>query len=188
LEGSVRKANGKVRITAQLINASSDAHLWSEDYDRELKDIFTVQSDIAQHVTNALAVRLASGPQPADAGHVTEAQGAGTKDLEAYNTYLKGRYYYNKGTVEDLHRAIGYYDEAVRRDPSYALAHAAIADAYEQLVAYEGASAEKYSRARAAALKALELDDSLAEAHTALGVIKTFHDWDWAGADAEFRR
>src|SRR6185503_11823130 len=100
LEGSVRKAGGKVRVTAQLINASNDAHLWSEDYDRDLKDIFTVQTDIAQHVTNALAARLVSVsavtslPQT----HAKESRETGTKDLDAYNSYLKGRFYYNKGT------------------------------------------------------------------------------------------
>jgi len=191
LEGSVRTAGGKVRITAQLINATNDAHLWSEDYDRELKDIFTVQSDIAQHVANALAARLASASAaaaPSVETHVLQSKGAGTKDLEAYNAYLKGRFYYNKGTVEGLHKAIEYFDEAIRNDPSYALAYAATADTYEQLLGYEGVSAEKYSKARSAALKALELDQSLAEAHTALGVVKTFYHWDWAGADAAFRR
>ncbi len=190
LEGSVRKAGGKVRITAQLINATNDAHLWSEDYDRELKDIFTVQTDIAQHVANALAARLAfvSAVTTSPGTHAQESKGAGTKDLEAYNAYLKGRFYYNKGTVEGLHKAIEYFDNATRRDPSYALAYAATADTYEQLLGYEGVSTEKYSKARSAALKALELDQSLAEAHTALGVVKTFYDWDWAGADADFRR
>ena len=190
LEGSVRTAGGKVRITAQLINATTDVHLWSEDYDRELKDIFTVQTDIAQHVANALAARLAlvSAVTTSPGTHAQESKGAGTKDLDAYNAYLKGRFYYNKGTVEGLHKAIEHFDEAIRHDPSYALAYAAIADTYEQLSAYEGASAEKYVKARSAALKALELDPTLAEAHTALGVVKTFYDWDWAGAEAAFRR
>jgi TolB-like protein/class 3 adenylate cyclase/Flp pilus assembly protein TadD len=190
LEGSVRTADGKVRITAQLINATTDVHLWSEDYDRELKDIFTVQTDIAQHVANALAARLAmvSAVTTSPETHAQESKGAGTQDLEAYNAYLKGRYFYNKGTVEGLHKAIEHFDEAIRHDPSYALAYAAIADTYEQLLGYEGVSTEKYSKARSAALKALELDPSLAEAHTALGVVKTFYDWDWAGADAAFRR
>ncbi len=190
LEGSVRTADGKVRITAQLINATTDVHLWSEDYDRELKDIFAVQTDIAQHVATALAARLAlvSGVTSSPGAHAQESKGAGTKDLDAYNAYLKGRFFYNKGTVEGLHKAIEYFDDATRHDPSYALAYASIADTYEQLLGYEGASAEKYSKARSAALKALELDQSLAEAHTALGVVKTFYDWDWAGADAAFRR
>jgi adenylate cyclase len=190
LEGSVRQADGKVRVTAQLINAINDAHLWSEDYDRDLKDIFTVQTDIAQHVTNALAARLAivSAVTSSPETHAQESKGAGTKNLEAYNAYLKGRFFYNKGTVEGLHKAIEYFDDAIRLDPSYALAHAATADTYEQLVGYEGASTEKYSKARSGALKALQLDQSLAEAHTALAVVKTFYDWDWTGAEVDFRR
>jgi adenylate cyclase len=191
LEGSVRKAGDKVRITAQLINAGNDAHLWSEDYDRELKDIFTVQTDIAQHVANALVIRLASAPTPAaqpGTAHVQESQGAGTKDLDAYDAYLKGRFFYNKGTVEDLHKALPYYEEAIKRDQSYALAYAGLADAYGNLAAYEGATAELYSRTRSSALKALELDESLAEAHTSLGIVKAFHDHDLPGAGEAFRR
>ena len=188
LEGSVRKANGKVRITAQLINATSDAHLWSEDYDRELKDIFTVQSDIAQHVASALAAKLGAAPSAAVSEHVREAQGTGTKDLDAYNAYLKGRFYTNKGTVEGFHKAIPYYEEAIRRDASYAAPYAALADTFGNLVGYEAATSENYLKTKSNALKALELDDSLAEAHTSLGIVKAFYDYDLAGAGEEFRR
>ena len=189
LEGSMRKAGGNVRVTAQLINATSDAHLWSEDYDRELKDIFTVQTDIAQHVVNALAARLALVlATPSRETHAQAATGTGTKDLDAYNAYLKGRFYYNKGTVEDLHKAIPHFEDAIRRDPSYAPPYAGLADAYGNLAGYEGASAELYSKVRSAALKALQLDESLAEAHTSLGVVKAFYDYDLNGAEEEFRR
>jgi tetratricopeptide (TPR) repeat protein len=184
----VRQANGKVRITAQLINAASDAHLWSEDYDRELKDIFTVQSDIAQHVATALAAKLRSGVIASAGEHVQEAQGAGTKDLDAYNAYLKGRFYTNKGTVEDFHKAIPYYEEAIRRDASFALPYAGLADTFGNLVGYEAPTPENYAKTKSNALKALELDDSLAEAHTSLGIVKAFHDYDLAGAGEEFRR
>ena len=188
LEGSVRKAGGKVRITAQLINATSDAHLWSEDYDRDLKDIFTVQSDIAQHVTNALAAKLTSVSATGGTEHVREAHGVGTKNLDAYNAYLQGRFYYNKGTVEDLHKAIKHLDDAIRYDSAYAVAYAALAETYEQLTAYEGGAAELFPKARSAALKALQLDDSLADAHTALGVAKAFVDYDLPAAGEAFRR
>ena len=190
LEGSVRTAGGKVRITAQLINAINDAHLWSEDYDRDLKDIFTVQTDIAQHVANALAARLAlvSAATTSPGTHAQESKGAGTKDLEAYNAYLKGRFYDNKGTVEDLHKAIPHFENAIRRDPSYALAYAGLADTYANLVGYEGATAELYSKVRSAAVKALQLDDTLAEAHTSLGVVQAFYDYDLPSAGEEFRR
>jgi len=188
LEGSVRKAGSKMRITAQLINATSDAHLWSEDYDRDLKDIFTVQTDIAQHVANALAARLALAAAPLPEAHAMESKGTGTRDLEAYNAYLKGRFYYNKGTVEDLHKAVPHFEDAIRHDSSYALAYAGLADTYANLAGYEGATAELYSKVRASALTALRLDDSLAEAHTSLGVVKAFYDYDLPGAGEEFRR
>lgn len=188
LEGSARTAGGKVRITAQLINATNEAHLWSADYDRELKDIFTVQTDIAQHVANALAARLAlvSAVTPSRESNAQESNGAGTRDLEAYNAYLRGRFYANKGTVEDLHKAIPYFEDAIRRDPSFALAYAGLADAYGNLAGYEGATA--YSKVRSNALKALQLDESLAEAHTSIGIVKAFYDYDLPGAGEEFRR
>jgi tetratricopeptide (TPR) repeat protein len=190
LEGSARTAAGKVRITVQLINATNDAHLWSEDYDRELKDIFTVQTDIAQHVANALAARLAlvSEVTTLTDSRSQESRGAGTRDLEAYNAYLKGRFYANKGTVEELRKAIPYFEDAIRRDPSYAMAYAGLADAYGNLAGYEGATAGLYSKVRSAALKALELDESLAEAHTSIGIVKAFYDYDLPGAGEEFRR
>jgi len=181
LEGSVRTAGGKVRITAQLINATNDAHLWSEDYDRELKDVFTVQTDIAQRVADALAQQLGIS---ATAQH----EAGGTSNVGAYNAYLLGRFHYNKGDVEGLHKAVEYYEEAIAQDPSYAVAYAALADVHEQIAAYEGDSANRFPKARTAALKALDLDESVAEAHTALGVVKTFYERDWAGARESFER
>ena len=181
LEGSVRTAAGKVRITVQLINATTDAHLWSEDYDRELKDVFTVQTDIARRVADALSQRLGiSATAPREAG--------GTSNVGAYNAYLLGRFHYNKGDVEGLHKAVEYYEEAISQDPSYAVAYAALADVHEQLAAYEADSLNRFPKARAAALKALDLDDSVAEAHTALGVVKTFYERDWGGARESFER
>ncbi|HKQ26235.1 MAG TPA: adenylate/guanylate cyclase domain-containing protein [Burkholderiales bacterium] len=180
LEGSVRTASGKVRISAQLINPNTDAHLWAEDYDRELQDVFAVQRDIAQRVADALALKLGiSATAPAVAG---------TANVGAYNAYLLGRFHYNKGDVEGLHKAVEHYEEAISQDASYAVAYAALADAHEQLAAYEADSANRFPKARIAALKALDLDDSVAEAHTALGVVRTFYEWDWAGARESFER
>ncbi len=188
LEGSVRRAGGKVRVTAQLINTANEAHLWSEDYERELKDIFTVQTEIAQHVVSALAARLGLSPARSGGASGPESKGAGTQDLDAYSAYLKGRFYYNKGTVEDLRKAIPHFEEAIRRDPSFALPFSGLADTYGNLAGYEGATAELYAKVRSAAQKALELDDSLAEAHTSLGIVKAFYDYDLAGAGDSFRR
>ncbi len=181
LEGSVRTAGGKVRITAQLINAANDAHLWSEDYDRELKDVFTVQTDIAQRVADALAQQLGISA-------TAQREAGGTSNVGAYNAYLLGRFHYNKGDVEGLHKAVEYYEEAISQDPSYAVAYAALADVHEQIASYEGDSVNRFPKARTAALKALDLDDSVAEAHTALGVVKTFFEWDWGGARESFER
>ena len=181
LEGSVRKAGGKVRVTAQLINATNDAHLWSEDYDRELKDIFTVQSDIALRVAGALARRLGNSA-------TVQREAGGTSKIDAYNTYLLGRFHYNKGSPEGLHKAVEYYEEAISRDPSYAIAYAALADVHEQLAAFDSDSAHRFPKAREAALKALDLDPSVAEAHSALGVEKAFYEFDWIGARESFTR
>ena len=181
LEGSVRTAGSKVRITAQLINPTNDAHLWAEDYDRDLQDIFAVQRDIAQRVADALALKLGiSSTPPPEAG--------GTSNVGAYNAYLLGRFHYNKGDVEGLHKAVDYYEEAISQDMSYAVAYAALADVHEQIAAYEADSANRFPKARIAALKALDLDESVAEAHTALGVVKTFYEWDWDGARESFER
>jgi TolB-like protein/Tfp pilus assembly protein PilF len=182
LEGSVRTAAGKARITAQLINATNDAHLWSEDYDRELDDIFAVQADIARRVVDALAARLALPD-----GRPTKA--SGTPRLDAYNAYLRGRFQANKASAEGLESAIGYYEQAIRLDSSYALAYASLAEAYEQMPAVAGvATALVYPKAKAAAEEALRLDESLPEAHTALAVARAFFDWDWVGAEKSFSR
>ena len=178
LEGSVRKAEHKVRVTAQLINAGNEVHMWSEDYDRDLNDIFVVQSDIAQRVTDALAARLGALSTPSQANT--------TRDLEAYNAYLKGRFYYNKGAPPDLQQALRHFEDATKQDPSYAVAYAAIADTYEQLAGYDGNAEERMPKARAAAVKALELDESVAEAHMALGVVMAFYEWDFSRAEEAF--
>jgi len=180
LEGSVRKQGQRVRISAQLIQVSDGFHLWSETYDRDLTDIFVVQEEIAQSVAGSLRVTLLGEKLPSPRA---------TK-IEAYNAYLQGKYFYARPTKENLDKAITYYDQAVRLDPSYAPAWAALSRAHSlQAGAYSPAQLHhEYDSARQAAERALALDPSLAEAHAAVGQIGQYFDWDWAGADASYQR
>src|SRR2546422_7121525 len=178
VEGSVRQAGNRVRITAQLIHADNQAHLWSEDYDRDLTDIFAVQGDIAQRVTNALRVKLAA----AETLQVTERS---TRDLDAYNLYLKGRYHLNKLTEADIRKSIEYYGQAIERDPGFASAYSALADSYIWLPWIADIPVKEVSsKAKAAVAKALELNGTLAEAHSFAGGIKAWFEWDWPGAES----
>jgi TolB-like protein/class 3 adenylate cyclase/Tfp pilus assembly protein PilF len=194
LEGSVRKAGKRVRITAQLIQVATDSHLWSESYDRELEDIFAVQDDIAQSVVKELRAALlaekpdASASAAAKAEVQAAAKGRG-ENAEAYRLYLQGRFYEDRLTQEDTAKAIGYYRQALAIDPNYALAWAGLSRGY----ATEGASswrpaAEGFAMAREAAERALRLEPDLAEAHAALAEILMFYGWEWHGADASLRR
>ncbi|MBZ5646055.1 MAG: protein kinase [Acidobacteriia bacterium] len=179
LEGSVRKQANRVRITAQLINASDGFHLWSETYDRELNDIFIVQEDIAQSVAASLKVTLLGGKTPFSRG----------TNEEAYNAYLQGRYFYQRSSKENLEKAIGYYERAIKLDPKYALAFVGLAEAHGRQADWGYLPVvESYQKAREAARRALELNPNLAEAHAAMGLIKTIHDWDWVAADASYQR
>ena len=167
VEGSVQKANDQVRVNVQLINALTDAHLWADTYDRKLTDIFAVESEIAKTIAETLQARL-TGSERSSIGK------APTANPEAYELYLKGRFFWNKRTGDDLRKSIEYLKQAIAKDPGYALAYAALADSYGLLRFYGGASpAESVVPAQAAAKKALELDDSLAEAHASLGLIAT---------------
>ena len=180
LEGSVRKAGDKLRIAAQLISVADGFHLWSETYDRDMTDIFAIQSDIAVRVAEALKVQLL--------GEI-EQRRKPTDSLEAYKLYLQGRQLWNRRTGEDLKKAIEHFDQAIARDASYALAYAGLADCYFLLPSYAGIPPrDALPKARAAALKALELDSNLAEPRAPLAIIKAYFDWDWSGAEAEFRR
>jgi len=179
LEGSVRKQANRARITAQLINASDGFHLWSQTYDRELNDIFTVQEDIAQSVAASLKVTLLGGKASSSRG----------TNEEAYNAYLQGRYFYGRSSKENLEKAIGYYERAVKLDPKYALAWAGLAEAQSRQADWGYVPVEQgYRKAREAAGQALAMDANLAEALAAMGWIKMNYDWEWAGADASFRR
>jgi len=167
LEGSVQKASDQVRVNVQLINALTDVHLWADTYDRKLTDIFAVESDIAKTIAETLQARL-SGSEKSSIAKTP------TVNPEAYELYLKGRFFWNKRTGDDLRKSIEYLKQAIAKDPGYALAYAALADSYGILRFYGGASPdESIVPAAAAAKKALELDDSLAEAHASLGLIAT---------------
>src|SRR6266550_8091729 len=167
LEGSVQKASDQVRVNVQLINALTDAHLWADTYDRKLTDIFAVETDIAKAVADTLQARL-TGLEKISIAKVP------TANTEAYELYLKGRFFWNKRTGADLKRAIDYFNQAIAKDPNYALAYAGLADSYTLLSVFSAASPQdSIPQAEAAAKKALELDDSLAEAHASLGLIAT---------------
>jgi serine/threonine-protein kinase len=183
LEGSVRKAGNRLRITAQLINAEDGYHLWSEQYDRVLADVFDIQDEITLAIVNALKVELLVGENQA-------VQKKYTDNLEAYNLYLKGHFYWNKMTTAGFRKAIDLFQKAVTKDPAYALAYAGLADAYTGL-GDAGLSAippkEAFSNANEAVQKALEIDAELSEAHASLGHLK-MHNFDWPGVEQEFNR
>jgi len=182
LEGSVQKAADQVRINVQLINALTDAHLWAETYDRKLTDIFAVETEIAKTIADTLQAKLSGSEK-------TAISKTPTTNPEAYELYLKGRFFWNKRTGAELVKSIDYFEQAVGRDQKYALAYAGLADAYVLLPPYGAASpSESFPQAGAAARKALELDDTLAEAHTSLGQFLLFYDLDFAGSTREFER
>lgn len=180
LEGSVRKAGNRVRITAQLIKVSDGYHLWSERYDRELEDVFAIQDEIGGAIVETLKIKLL-GPSSTPPSRKPD-------NLDAYDLYLKGRYFwYQRG--DGLAKGLECFQQAVALDPEYALAYAGLADSYNLLGFYHyQLPRDVFPKATTAALKALELDDSLAEAHTSLAYAKMVHDWDWDGAEREFRR
>ena len=183
LEGSVRKSGDHIRITVQLIGAADGYHLWSERYDREMKDIFAVQDEITLSVVDALKLKLLGNEKEAVLKRYTN-------NADAYQLYLKGRYYLKKWTAEGLKKGIEYFNQTIELEPGFAPAYSGLADCYGSLSGEMlGLSPkENYPRARAAALKALEIDDTLAEAHTSLALIKMNFDWDWAGAEKELKR
>jgi len=182
LEGSVRRSGDRVRITAHLVSTRDGYQLWSESYDRELKDVFGVQEDIARAIISALEVKLGAR------GNKT-LQARPTSDLEAYDLYLKGRFAWNQRTASGMTQAVRYLEQAVARDSAFALAWSALADAYVLAIPYAGAPrAIDWPKARAAVAKALTLDSTLGEAHTALAYGTMIYDWDWPAAEASFQR
>ena len=182
LEGSVRKAANRIRITAQLVTVSDGYHIWSEKYDRDLEDIFAIQDEISLAIVEKLRGKLLKEEKSKLVKRYTDNE-------EAYNLYLKGRYYWNRRHEGGIQKAIEFFQQAVEKDPLCAPAHVGIADCYN-VSGILGLMDPRiaYARSREAVTKALDIDDDLAEAHASLGWIKTFYDWDWAGAEAEFLR
>lgn len=186
LEGSVRRDSDKVRITAQLIQVKDQTHLWSRQYDRELSHLLTLQSEIAQEISGEIQPTLG---QPVKSDSAQYAALLAPKNYEAYDLYLKGRYYWNKRTAQGFQQAVECFTQAVAKDPTYARAYAGLADSYALMSAYYVAPpGEVIPKARAAALKALELDEKLADAHVSLALIAQNYDWDWQTSEKEFRR
>jgi TolB-like protein len=182
LEGSVQKANDQVRVNVQLINALTDAHLWADTYDRKLIDIFSVESEIAKTIADTLQAKLSGSEKQMIAA-------APTTDTTAYELYHKGRSLWEKRSGDNIPKAIAFYEQAIARDPNYALAYAGLAKAYILLPFYAGAERlDAYSKAKDAARKALRLDSNLAEAHVALGKVIFFREIDLAGAMREYKR
>jgi eukaryotic-like serine/threonine-protein kinase len=182
LEGSVRKSGNRFRISTQLISVKDGYQLWSESYDRDLADIFAVQEDVARSIVAALRVRLAPARDSALALRPT-------RDLEAYNLYLKGLFAWNQRTGPALQDAVRYLEQAVARDSTFARAWAALADAYILVVPFAGGSpTETWRKAQAAAGRALALDSNSAEAYTSLGYGNMIYQWNWPAAEENFRR
>jgi TolB-like protein/DNA-binding winged helix-turn-helix (wHTH) protein/Tfp pilus assembly protein PilF len=184
LEGSVRRDSERVRITAQLIQAKDQTHLWAQEYDRGLKDLLALQGEIAREISHEIQTAIGNRELVASAG-----QNLVPQSYEAYDLYLKGQYFLNRRTVEGFQRAIDYFQQATAKDPNYARAYAGLADCYALLGGYSLApQTELMPKARAAALRAVEIDESLAEAHTALALVVQNYDWDWQKAGKEYRR
>src|SRR5262249_22449595 len=178
LEGSVQREGNALRVTAQLIKVSDGYHLWAQTYDRELKSIFALEDEIARSIAQALRRKLirAEGVKPS------------TTSLEAHDLYLRGRYFWNKRSLEAFRKAAEYFEQAIRKDPGFALAYAGLGDVISLRLDYDVVRAsEVLPKAKEATSKALELDPDLAEAHASLGNILG-HDYDWPAALAEFRK
>lgn len=181
VEGSVERAGDQVRITAQLIEASTDRHLWARGYDRDLRSVLTLQDEVAQAIAREVRIKLT--PQE-------EKQLTTTRQVnpQAHEIYLRGLYELRRGSGEAIEEAIKNFQQALAIDPNEAQAYAGLADAYYDQSSILKAPLEVMPKAKAAAARAIELDDSLAEAHASLGYVKLNFDWDWPGAEREFRR
>jgi TolB-like protein/Flp pilus assembly protein TadD len=184
VEGTVQRSGDRVRITAQLIEAASDRHVWAKTYEGDLGDILAVESDVARTIVNEIKIQLTPEQR-------ARLASAAPVNHEAYELYLKGRYFWSKRDPDGLKKALDYFQRAAEREPEYAPAQAGIADAYSLLAAagYDVLPrAEAMEKARDAANKALRIDGTLAEAHASLGYVIYSYDWNWAGAEKEFKR
>jgi serine/threonine-protein kinase len=182
LEGSVRKASNRLRITAQLVNVADGYHLWSERYDRELQDIFDIQDEISLAIVDALKVKLLGAEKAAVLKRHTD-------DAETYELYLKGRFHFSKLTEDGIGKAIAYYQQAIAKEPNYALAFAGLANCYLHLWYYSYLPPdEAVPHLRAAAARALAIDSTLSEAHLALARLTFYHEWDWPETERKFQQ
>jgi TolB-like protein/Flp pilus assembly protein TadD len=180
VEGAVMRSGDRVRITAQLIEAPADRHVWAETYDRDVRDVLALQADVARAIAVQIRGNLSSIPAP---------HGAIPLNPEVYELYLKGRYARDEGSEDGLKLAFEYFRQALEKDPQYAPAYAGLADCYARLPFYsETRPAEAFPKAKAAALRALQLDQTLAEAHASMAYVKTYYEWNWTGAEKEFRK
>ena len=178
LDGTIQTADNRIRISAQLFRVSDGKQLWTGQFDEKFTDIFAVQNSISERVATALKIRLGNKEKKRQ-----------TENVEAYQLYMKGRYYLIKASKPDTELSVSYFQQAIELDPNYALAYAGLADAYRgQTVGGEMPSSEVMPKAKAAALRAIELDDTLAEAHANLGHIYFWYDWDWNAAEKQHQR
>lgn len=182
LKGSVRQAGQQVRIAAQLIQSDSETQVWAETYDHELIDIFNVQSEVSQHIADALQAQITE----TEKAHIAVTP---TQNMEAYQRYLKGRFYLNLGTLDSYHKALDFFQQAVDLDEKFALGYAGLASVYDSLTFFNFMPPQEgYLKAKEVSLKALEMDDHLGEAHAALANVKLFFEWDWQGAQAALQK
>lgn len=182
VEGSVRKAGGSLRITVNLVDTQTQEQLWTKEYDRQFSDLFAIQSEVALHVASALRLQLVEGQR-------TRIERRGPADMATYSLYLLGKQAFARRTEAGLQTSIDYFEQAIAREPGFALAHAGLADALCILGDYGFAPPrEAFPRAKAAAARAIALDGTLAEAHTAMAYVLWAYDWDWSGAERAFQR
>ena len=182
VEGGVLRSGARVRVTANLIEAATDRHLWSKSYERDVGDVLALQGTIARAIADEVRIEIT----PREQRRLATGRAV---DPAAYEAYLRGRYFWNRRTVPELKRGIEFFQQAIEADPTYAEAYAGLADSYNILADMSALRpSEGFAVARAAAGRALEIDDQIAEAHTSLGFLLTFHDWDWSGAEESYRR
>jgi adenylate cyclase len=182
LEGSVQKSGDAVRVNVQLIKAANDSQVWAETFDRKLTDIFSVESDVAKAIADQLRAHITRQEEQVIATKPT-------KNIEAYDAYLRGRYFWNKRTSDGINHAIEHFQQSIERDPDFALGHAGLADSYIALTFYNFAAPhETMPKAKESAIKALALDNTLAEAHASLAHVLVNYDWNWSAAEKEFKR
>jgi serine/threonine-protein kinase len=182
VEGGVLRSGERVRVTANLIEAATDRHLWSKSYERDVGDVLALQGTIARAIADEVRIEIT----PREQRRLATGRAV---DPAAYEPYLKGRYCWNRRTVPELRRGIEFFQQAIEADPTYAEAYAGLADSYNILADMSAMRpSEGFAIARAAAERALEIDDQLAEAHTSMGFLRTFHEWNWSGAEESYRR